>query len=47
MAGLASLLLAEVRVAEGWSVTNILGGILLAALAAGALVVAVLVTLKR
>jgi len=47
MQGIAVQVLAELRVAEGWSAANIAGGILLAVLVAGALAAAVLVGRRR
>ena len=47
MQGIAVQVLAELRVAEGWSVANIAGGILLAVLVVGALAAALLVGRKR
>jgi hypothetical protein len=43
MQGIAVQVLAELRVAEGWSAANILGALALAALVLGALVAAFLV----
>jgi hypothetical protein len=47
MQGIAVQVLAQVRVAEGWSAANIVGGLLLAVLVLGALVAAVLVARRR
>ena len=47
MQGIAVQVLAELRVAEGWSVANIAGGILLAVLVVGALAATVLVGRRR
>jgi len=47
MQGIAVQLLAQVRVAEGWSAGNVLGAILLVALLVGALWAAFLVGRRR
>lgn len=47
MDGIGAQLLAQVRVAEGWSVGNVLGAILLVALLAGALWAALSVVRRR
>jgi hypothetical protein len=47
MQGIAVQVLAELRVAEGWSVANLLGGILLLALLVGLLSAALLVGPRR
>jgi hypothetical protein len=47
MQGIAVQLLAQVRVAEGWSAGNVLGAVLLLALLLGALWAVVLVGRRR
>jgi hypothetical protein len=47
MEGIAVQVLAQLRVAEGWSAGNVLGAVLLLALLLGALWVVVLVSRRR
>jgi len=44
---LATQTLAQMRLAEGWSVGNVLGALLLGSVALGLLAFALLVTLRR
>jgi hypothetical protein len=47
MGSLEAQVLAQIRLAEGWSVGNVLGALLLGIVALGLLAFALLVTLRR